>query len=168
MQNTKGGIFINLIVREANVNDYIGISSLVLEVHNLHVENRPDVFLEVDNPFLKEQFEDLLNSNDTKLFVVENTDNKDLVAYSIVKIMATSCLPILIQRRFAYIDNFCVKDSYKRNGIGKLLFQHIIGYAKSQGASSLQLSVWEFNHDAINFYKAAGMSTRNRKMELKL
>ena len=88
--NTKGGIFMNLKVREAIANDYIHISSLVLEVHNLHVKNRPDVFLEVDNPFLKEQFEDLLNSNDTKLFVAENTDNKDLVAYCTVKIMTTS------------------------------------------------------------------------------
>ena len=158
----------NLIVREAITNDYINISSLVLEVHNLHVKNRSDVFLEADHPFLKEQFEDLLNSNDTKLFVVEKIDNKDLVAYCIVKIMATSCLPILVQRRYAYIDNFCVKDSYKGNGIGKLLFQHIIDYAKSEGASSLQLSVWEFNQDAINFYKVVGMSMRNRKMELNL
>lgn len=158
----------NLKVREAIVNDYIDISSLVLEVHNLHVKNRPDVFLEVDNPFLKEQFEDLLNSNDTKLFVVENVDNKDLGAYCIVKIMSTPCLQIIIQNRFAYIDNFCVKDSYKRNGVGKLLFQHIVDYAKSEGASSLQLSVWEFNQDAINFYEAVGMSMRNRKMELNL
>lgn len=158
----------NLKVREAIANDYIDISSLVLEVHNLHVKNRPDVFLEADNPFLKEQFENLLNSNDTKLIVVENIDNKDLVAYCIVKIMATSCLPILIQSRFACIDNFCIKDSCKRNGIGKLLFKHIVDYAKSQGASSLQLSVWEFNQDAINFYETMGMSMRNRKMELNL
>ena len=38
----------------------------------------------------------------------------------------------------------------------------------SEGASSLQLSVWEFNQDAINFYEAVGMSMRNRKMELNL
>jgi diamine N-acetyltransferase len=158
----------NLKVREANANDYIDISNLVVEVHNLHVKNRPDVFLEVGNPFLKEQFEDLLNNSNTKLFVVENIDNKDLVAYCIVKIMATSCLPILIQSRFAHIDNFCVKDSYKRNSVGKLLFQHIIDYAKSVGALSLQLSVWEFNQDAIKFYEAVGMSPRNRKMELNL
>ena len=158
----------NLKVRDAIASDYVDISILVLEVHNLHVKNRPDVFIEVDNPFSKEQFENLLNSSDTKLFVVENIDNKDLVAYCIVKIMTTSCLPIVIQSRFAHIDNFCIKDSYKRNGIGKLLFQHIVDHAKSQGVSSLQLSVWEFNQDAINFYEAVGMSMRNRKMELKL
>jgi GNAT superfamily N-acetyltransferase len=75
----------------------------------------------------------LLNSSDTKLFVVENIDNKDLGAYCIVRIMTTSCLPIIIQNRFVYIDNFCVKDSYKRNGVGKLLFQYIVDYAKSEG-----------------------------------
>jgi ribosomal protein S18 acetylase RimI-like enzyme len=110
----------------------------------------------------------LLNSSDTKLFVVENIDNKNLGVYCIVRIMTTSCLPIIIQNRFVYIDNFCVKDSYKRNGVGKLLFQYIVDYAKSEGASSLQLSVWKFNQDAVNFYKAMGMSMRNRKMELNL
>lgn len=158
----------NLKVREAIANDYIDICSLVVEVHNLHVKNRPDVYLEVESPFLKEQFEELINSNSTKLFVVENTDNKDLIAYCIVNIMTTPCLPILIQNRFAYIDDFCVKDSYKLNGVGKLLFQHIVNYANSNGASSLQLTAWEFNQDAIKFYEAMGMSTRNRRMELDL
>lgn len=158
----------NLKVREGIVNDYDDIRNLVVEVHNLHVKSRPDVYLDVDNPFTKEQFQDLLNSNNIKLFVVENENNKDLLAYCIIKIMSTPLLPMLIQSKFAYIDDFCVKNSYKRNGIGKLLFKYIVDYAKLEGTSSLQLSVWEFNQDAVKFYEALGMSTRNRRMELNL
>ena len=109
----------NLKVREAISNDYNDVSNLTIEVHNLHFKNRPDVYVDVNNPLLKEHFNDLLNTNNTKLFVVENMDNRELVGYSIVKIMNTQSMPILIPRKFAFIDDFCTKSSYKKNGIGK-------------------------------------------------
>jgi ribosomal protein S18 acetylase RimI-like enzyme len=158
----------DLKVREAIANDYTVINNLVVEVHNLHVENREDVYVNVDTPLMREHFDDLLSSNDTKLFVVENTSNKDLVAYSIVKIMSPRSIQILAPSRFAYIDDFCVKSSHQKNGIGRFLFQYIVDYSKIEGASSLQLAVWEFNKDAIKFYETLGMSTRNRRMELNL
>ncbi|MDP4134176.1 MAG: GNAT family N-acetyltransferase [Bacillota bacterium] len=158
----------NLKIREAIANDYISISNLVKEVHNLHVKNRPDVYLKVDNPFQKEQFEDLLNSNNTKIFVVEDTNSKELMAYSIVQIMISRNIQILIPSQSAYIDDFCVKSSYQKKGIGKLLFEYILDYAKAKGASTVQLTVWEFNKNAIKFYESLGMSTRNRRMELNI
>lgn len=158
----------NLKIREAIGNDYTDISSLVVEVHNLHVKNRPDVYLGVDNLFPKERFEDLLNSDNIRLFVVEDTDSKELVAYSIIEIMAPRNISILIQSKYAYIDDFCVKHNYQKKGIGKLLFNHIVDYSKTEGASNIQLTVWEFNKNAIMFYESLGMSTRNRRMELNL
>ena len=69
----------------------------------------------------------------------------------------------------AYIDDFCVNSNYKKNGIGRLLlFQYIVDYVRAEGASSLQLVVWEFNKGAICFYEKIEMSTRNKKMELNL
>jgi len=155
-------------VREAVANDYIEINNLVVEVHNLHVKNRADVYIDVDTPLMREHFDDLLTATDTKLFVVEDTSNKDLVAYSILKIMTPRSIQIIVSSRFAYIDDFCVKSNHQKNGIGRFLFQHIVDYSKTEGASSLQLVVWEFNKDAIKFYETLGMSTRNRRMELKL
>ena len=157
-----------LKVRQVVANDYIKINNLVAEVHNLHVKNRPDVYADVDTPLMREYFDDLLNASDTKLFVVEDTCNKELVAYSIVEIMTPRSIQRLITSRFAYIDDFCVKSSHQKNGIGRLLFECIVDYAKTEGASSLQLVVSEFNKSAIKFYEALGMSTRNRKMELNL
>lgn len=155
----------NYEIREANNHDYTGIAQLTMEVYNLHLKNRPDVYLEIENPLSKEFFNDLLNSNTTKIFIVENTDNKLLVAYSILQIMNTKN-PIYIPKKYIYIDDFCVKSNLKRTGIGKLLFNHILDYAKLENAAALQLNVWEFNQDALKFYESMGMSTRNRMMEL--
>ncbi|WP_346873812.1 GNAT family N-acetyltransferase [Clostridium sp. UBA5988] len=158
----------NLHVREAIRSDYIEINNLVKEVHNLHVENRPDVYVNTDTPLIKEDFYELLSTSDTKVFVVEDLNNKELVAYSIVKIMAHRSIQILRPMTLAYIDDFCVKASKQKNGIGRLLFDYVVSYAKSEGALSLQLIVWEFNKDAIKFYESLGMTVRNRRMELNL
>lgn len=155
-------------IRQAVTSDFESINELVSEVHKLHVKNRPDVYVDVDTPMIKEQFDDLIASNDTKVFVVEDVNNKELVAYSIVSIIASKNIQILIPAKIAFIDDFCVKSSCHKQGIGRLLFKHVVNYAKTEGASSLQLVVWEFNCAAIKFYEALGMTTRNRRMELNL
>lgn len=163
-----GGIFMNLKIREAIIDDYNSICRLTLEVYKLHLKNRPDVYLDVDNPLQVEYYKELLNSSDVKVFVVEDTDSRVITANAVVRIMKTQNLPIFAQKKFAFIDEFCVKSNYRRNGIGKLLFNYIEDYARKEGALSLQLVVWEFNKDAIAFYENLGMTTRNKRMELKL
>jgi ribosomal protein S18 acetylase RimI-like enzyme len=153
----------NLNIREAANTDYNGICELVTEVYKLHLKNRPDVYLDIDNPFPKDYFDELLDSSNTKIFVMKD-DNNDLSAYSIIQIMTTQN-PILIHKKFLYIDDFCVKSTFKRKGIGKILFNHIVDFAKAENAESIHLNVWEFNEDAIKFYEALGMKTRNRRME---
>lgn len=157
----------NLKIREADINDYAEVYNLTLEVYTLHLKGRPDVYLEIDNPLTKEAYSDLLNSDTSKIFVVENIENKKLAAYSILQIMTTKN-PILIPKTFIYIDDFCVSLNFKRIGIGKMMFNYIVDYAKSKKADSLQLNVWEFNKAAMKFYEAMGMSTRNRRMEFNL
>ena len=98
----------NLKIREANNNDYNEVYKITMEVHKLHLKNRPDVYLDIDNPLGKEYFNDLLNSINTKVFLVEDTDRKELMAYSIIQMMNTQN-PIYIPRTFVYVDDFCVK-----------------------------------------------------------
>jgi ribosomal protein S18 acetylase RimI-like enzyme len=158
----------NLKIREAVADDYSDISNLVIEVHDLHVKNRPDIFLDSDNPFLKKQFEGLLNDISTKLFVAEDTDSRELIAYSIVQIMIPKDIQILIPSKFAYIHDFCVKSTHQKKGVGKSLFRYITDYTKAENVSSVQLTEWEFNKHAVEFYESLGMTTMSRRMELKL
>lgn len=154
-------------IREAIGSDYLKVNDLVKEVHQLHVSHRPDVFLAVDCPLEEVYFHELIECNETTLFVVEDT-NHELIAYSIVKLITSHSLSILIPSKIAFIDDFCVKSSHQKQGIGRGLFEHVQNHAKAEGATTLQLAVWEFNQDAITFYEALGMITRNRRMELNL
>lgn len=158
----------NLKIREALKSDYTGINNLVSEVHKLHVQNRPDVYIDVDTPIMRKDFDDILCADDTKIFVVEDTVDENLLAYSIVKVISPRSIRIFVPAKSIYIDDFCVRSSHQKNGIGRFLFQYIVEYAKAEGASSIQLTVWDFNKGAIKFYETLGMSTRNRRMEMNL
>ena len=149
------------------LSDYLGVNELVKEVHQLHVQYRPDVYVKSESPLNQMYFEQLLNDAKTTIWVVENQLN-ELVAYCIVKIMKSAGLSILKPVSYAFIDDFCVSQTYHKQGIGKKLFEQVKEDAKHQGATSLQLVVWEFNRDALLFYEALGMQVRNRRLEISL
>lgn len=156
----------SLIIRDGNKDDFQAISNLIMEVHNLHQENRPDVYNKVDTVLEPEEFQEFLDSDDYKMFVVEDTDNKELAAYCGIKFTTTPNMSILVKRKIAYIDDLTINAAYKRKGLGKMLFNHSVEYAKSQGAHAVELMLWEFNQDASAFYEKMGMKTKNKKMEL--
>lgn len=56
-----------------------------------------------------------------------------------------------------FIDDLCVSEEYRRQGIGKSLLMHLIRDAESQpDYSSIILSVYSDNEIAINFYYSLG------------
>lgn len=103
----------NFIIREADAADYTGVCRLVEEVHQLHVKKRPDVYRNVEAPLEKAEFEAFLHTEDAKIFVVEENENGELLAYGQVEIMPTKN-PIYIPKKYAYIHSFCVKSGCKR------------------------------------------------------
>ena len=55
--------------------------------------------------------------------------------------------------RMLYLEDFIVKESYRKSGIGQLLFEEVIKIAKSKKAVLLKWQVLDWNEPAINFYK---------------
>lgn len=156
----------NLIVREAIMKDYEELNILVKEVHDLHVNNRPDVYVDTEIPLEYDYFAELLEKRNSRIFVVEDMKSEKLLGYSIVNIMNPKSISILKNKKFLYIDDIMVKSSFKMNGIGKRLFNHIKEFAKNNEVESIQLNVWSFNEDAIKFYEYMGMKNRNIRMEM--
>jgi ribosomal protein S18 acetylase RimI-like enzyme len=61
-----------------------------------------------------------------------------------------------------------VKNGFKRQGLGKLLVKAAEDWSKGKGASSVNLSVYDFNQSAIDFYKKVGYHTLSIRMEKNL
>ncbi len=152
-------------IRKIKSEDFESISKLVLQVHDLHYKNRPDIYNDID-PFEKSYFDFLMNDENTISIVCE-IDSK-IVGFCVTTIRKPSNNPLLKPRLVAYIEDMCVDSNYRRNGIGKKLFDETVRLSKNQGATSVELMVWNFNSEAISFYEKLGFSHRSHIMEYKV
>jgi len=151
-----------MMMRKISEKDYMGIKRLVFQVHKLHLENRPDVFNDVD-PFEKPYFDSMEKDERTIAIVCEN--NAEIIGFCAATLPPPSMNPILKKRNVAFVENLCVDDQWRKAGIGKALMEEMERQCKSRGADVMELNVWSFNDNAIHFYERLGMSHRSMIME---
>lgn len=89
---------------------------------------------------LKEELE----SNNSQYFVAKI--HNEIVGFAGIKIVLDEC----------DLMNIVIKKSYRNQGIGKKLLEHIICIAKNQKLISITLEVNESNFPAISLYKNLG------------
>ncbi len=153
------------LVRLAQIEDYEGVSRLVSQIHQLHVIARPDIYAAYDNPMGIEYYRKILIEEQTAVIVAVHPTDGTLDAYTIIRIDEAAYRPIFQKRKYIFIDDFCVDEKKRSQGIGKMIFEFLIEYAKEISATDIEFSVAEFNTGAIEFYQSLGMSTRSRRME---
>ncbi|MCR1952420.1 GNAT family N-acetyltransferase [Clostridium sp. DSM 100503] len=152
-------------MRHAKLEDYKYISNISKELHIFHVKNRPDIYKEASKTMCKSYFKELLNDEDIEIIVI--VKNKKIVGYTMIRYIEIKNMDLLNDKFFAYIDEICIKESSRRQGLGRMLFDYTYDLVKSNGAEALELGVWSFNEGAIGFYKAMGMVEKNIRMEKK-
>ena len=74
----------------------------------------------------------------------------------------------MTDRKELYIDDLCVDESCRGQGIAKALYRHVSDYAKTVGCGFITLNVWNGNDTAMKFYENAGLTPRSITMEMKL
>lgn len=158
----------NYRLREAGLQDTQQLIALRRQLDDVHAEARPDLFVSAAS-YDERSIEAYLAAEKTKVIVAEPENGSgELAAYMILnKELAPEGPVYRTPRLYLYINDLCVKDTYRRQGIGALLMEYAIRYARDIGASSLELNVAEFNSDAIRLYESCGLTTRNRRMELR-
>lgn len=153
----------NIRIREAAEADFPAIHELMLEVHRLHVKSRPDIYRDVD-PLTEEYYLTML-SDSTVLLAL---DGERAAGFCVFQIRPSYSNPLIISRKMAFMGDLCVHSDYRRQGIGKQLFEVACQMSKDDGAATLELMVWSFNENAVRFYEELGMTAKNLTMELKL
>jgi diamine N-acetyltransferase len=152
-------------IREATKNDYDAVHRIQRQVHEIHTKERPDHYRMADTTLDQEYFNNVIDGENTKVFVLEEAQ---LIAYTIFTIKNTDERPILNSKKVVYMDDFGVDRTFRGKGLGKVFFGEILEYAKAIEADSLELGVWEFNEDAIKFYESMDLKTQMRRMEIRL
>ena len=151
-------------IRDLTLEDFDTVNNLFMQLHNLHVAHRPDIFKEIEKPTTPEAwgFEASLG-DENKILLGAELDG-EIVGLCFV-IMRKPKNEVLVPRICAFIDDIVVDENHRENGIGTALYNEAVRRAKLYGAVSVELGVSIFNTAALDFYKSLGMTVQSYKME---
>jgi ribosomal protein S18 acetylase RimI-like enzyme len=151
------------MIREACVSDFNAISNLERQVFHIHLNARPDM-IKPNMPFNKDYFESSLNDGNTKIFLYD--ENGEVLGYCITKKWEYNNHHLFYDMTILDINDMCVDEKARGKNIGRQLFDRAKDYAKEIGAAKIELSVWNFNKNARQFYEHLGMTKRISRMEI--
>lgn len=152
-------------IRRAVMGDYTGVSALMDDLHQLHVEARPDVYRELQTRMSEKEYEQLLETDHRYLYVAELQDQGEIVGYASAQLNVIQNVDLLKDRKMLYINEIIVGSKHRGLGTGKRLMQELIELGKEIQVDSVELTVSTFNTGAQAFYEQLGLAVRSSRME---
>ena len=157
----------NIVIRKAVAEDYSGLIGLFEEIDAIHRDNLPRLFRKPNGPIREiDYYTGLISDESTAVFVAEL--DEDVIGFVHGIVRDASGIPILVPRRFTIIDSIVVNSEYKKRGIGRMLMEAMEDWSKKNGATSIELNVYEFNKEAKTFYENLGYETFSRRLSKEL
>ena len=152
------------IVRLAQEQELDRVNELRKQVNDLHVAGKPEVF---KPGFCKElqDFIHVIRADPEQEIVVAETDGK-ISGFAVLHHIFRPENPFMKERDFLDIDELCVDEAYRRQGVASEMLRFIQDLARERNFHRIELNMWEFNQDALAFYEAAGFKTFRRYMEM--
>lgn len=148
-----------------NINDWEVINNLAIQVHKLHVNWRPDLFISVDEVITKEELAEMIENKE--IFVAKINDV--IVGYITFIIREKiNQNPKFRRRKQLNIEAMCVDDNYRGKGIGTALLNFIKEEAIRNNCTDIYLTVNEENKNAIKTYEKFGMKVKNISYSMKI
>ena len=148
---------------KATINDINQIEKLLYQVHKVHSDARPDLFIAGKKKYNKEELIKIINNENTPIFVYKKENIILGYAFVIYKIENSDSL---VNIKTMYVDDFCVDENYKHQGIGTKLFDFLKDEAKKQNCYNITLNVYNFNKAAKAFYEKQQLKELKTYMEL--
>lgn len=153
-------------IRFAEAKDVTGILALLRQVGQVHHQGRPDIFRKGAQKYGASQVLSMLNSSKTPIFVA--VEGEKVVGYGFCQVKIYENDPVIADHTEVYIDDLCVDENCRGQGIGQAIYKEIIRYAKMRKADSITLNVWCCNESAMRFYEKLGLKPQKIGMEVLL
>ncbi len=142
-------------VRRAEAHDIPTILNLLLQVDMVHHNGRPDLFKGPATKYKAEELKAILSDDETPVFVC--ADEEDRVLGHGFCVLQHSGGQLMVEHTTLYIDDICVDEAARGQGVGRALYEHILSYAREKGAYNVTLNVWTCNPGAMAFYEKLGL-----------
>lgn len=154
-------------IRQLTDSDFDQVRVLLSELDDFHRRELPQYFKKPEPPSRTiEEFSGWLRDPNAGVFGAELNGKIAGFAYCFYKVNAGTSLHQ--PRNFGVLDALVVSPSFRNAGIGAALTREAEKWAKSMGATQMELSVWAFNTEATRFYESLGYRNLTRKMGIHL
>ena len=109
----------------------------------MHIE--PTIY---SHPWTRGNFSDSLNSGYSAWVLYDNNQQNDIIGYALMMMVMDE----------AHLLNISVAKAYQKQGLGKLLLNHMMEKAQAYGAANMFLEVRVSNTVAIGLYESIGFN----------
>lgn len=143
----------------AQPKDREAVDVLARQVHSLHLAWRPDLFAQADCLYPEERFQAAIRNR--SLYVAKL--GGEVAGYALLPIVEID-VPAMTRRRIMKVEELCVEESCRGQGIGRAMMEDILALARAFRCRDVELQVYPQNQQALAFYQACGFQIRNVSM----
>ena len=139
------------------------VNRLARQVHELHVQWRPDLYTMPEELFPEELYAELLKNRELYVAKLDGT----VIGFALLKMRVSEGVG-KVTRKIMLIDQVCVDEALRNHGIGTQMMEEVRVLARAFGCTDLQLGVYPQNDAAVSFYQKCGFMIRSIDMQRKV
>ena len=151
------------MLESARPEDREAVEALARQVHGLHVSWRPDLYTLPEALYPEPLYVQVLEQK--SLFVARQEET--VVGYLRIRRLDAEGNG-LVPRRELVVEELCVREDLRGQGIGTRMLQEAAVLAKAFGCTSLRLGAYPQNEEALAFYQKLGFTVRSVTLEQNL
>ena len=150
-------------IRFAQVRYIPDMIELLRQVGEVHHQIRPDLFRAGAQKYDEAALEKLLA--DPNRPILAAVEKGALLGYAFCILQVTEGDPVLRDRKVMYIDDLCVDEIRRGQGVAGALYRAVCDYARELDCDAVTLNVWCGNDRAMAFYEKCGLKPQKVGME---
>lgn len=150
-----------MVIRRAKQEDIGRLLDLLSEILEIHAKLRPDLFVSGTTKYSRIQLEAMVRDDTKPIYVAEMGGYVVGYAMCQIRMPSSNMYPVKV----FHLDDLCVDEGYRHQGIGEALYQKVVEEAKANDCYEITLNAWPGNEAALKFYEKMGLKTRSVFME---
>lgn len=163
-----GSVPASIVIRDMKAEDYDSFVRFYTDLQYLHSKSMPDTFRsEVGIP-PREAYENELQRPEREFFLAEVNGIVAGMCDTDLKTIPDDLSYPLLPCKIVQINDLYVSPEFRRQGVATALYREAERRGRALGADKMNLMVWGFNENALEFYRHVGMEISFYQMEIKL